>query len=81
MVSKEGIKIIYAYFINSVSPFVRNVRIITHINKHTHTHTYISRCIKVLGLMLKNVQYFIKVNKEWIDLKDIRNIVDDLARV
>ena len=41
MGSKEGIKIIYAYFINDVTLFVRNVRIITHINKHTHTHTHI----------------------------------------
>ena len=42
MGSKEGIKIIYAYFINDVSLFVRNICIIAHINEHTHTHTHIS---------------------------------------
>ena len=41
MGSKEGIKIIYAYFINDASLFVRNISIIAHINEHTHTHTHI----------------------------------------
>ena len=40
MGSKEGIKIIYAYFINDAILFVRNIRIIAHINEHTHTHTH-----------------------------------------
>ena len=40
MGSKEGFKIIYAYFIDGVSLFVRNIRIIAHINTHTHTHTH-----------------------------------------
>ena len=49
MGSKEGIKIIYAYFINDVSLFVSDIHIISYINEHTHTHTHIYRyrCIKI----------------------------------